>query len=84
MYPDSDPDSDPEHCLSYRLKELASRVDRVKEENLRLRSENQVLGQYIHNLMAASQAGLRICIRISGILVVKVCCFRIQLIHLME
>ncbi len=64
---DPDPvDSDPEHCLIYRLKELASRVDRVKEENLRLRSENQVLGQYIHNLMAASQAGLRICIRALG------------------
>ncbi len=27
----------------------------VKEENFRLRSENQVLGQYIENLMVASQ-----------------------------
>jgi hypothetical protein len=29
-------------------------VDSVKEENLKLKSENQVLGQYIENLMAAS------------------------------
>lgn len=29
-------------------------MDSVKEENLKLRSENQVLGQYIENLMAAS------------------------------
>ena len=36
------------------MEELSSRVDGVKEENLRLRSENQVLGQYIENLMAAS------------------------------
>jgi hypothetical protein len=33
---------------------LSSRVDTVKEENLKLKSENQVLGQYIENLMAAS------------------------------
>ncbi len=79
-----DPDPDIAPYLTYALKELASRVDRVKEENLRLRSENQVLGQYIHNLMAASQAGLRICIRISDILSWKLCCFRIQFIHLME
>ena len=37
------------------MEELSSRVDGVKEENLRLRSENQVLGQYIENLMTASK-----------------------------
>lgn len=36
------------------LTDLSSRVDTVKEENLKLKSENQVLGQYIENLMAAS------------------------------
>ena len=36
------------------LKDLSQRVDSVKEENLKLRAENQVLGQYIENLMAAS------------------------------
>ena len=34
--------------------DLSSRVDTVKEENLKLKSENQVLGQYIENLMTAS------------------------------
>jgi len=34
--------------------DLSQRVDSVKEENLKLKSENQVLGQYIENLMAAS------------------------------
>ena len=34
--------------------DLSQRVDGVKEENLKLRSENQVLGQYIENLMSAS------------------------------
>ncbi|NWX23392.1 SCOC protein, partial [Aegotheles bennettii] len=29
-------------------------VDAVKEEHLKLQSENQVLGQYIENLMSAS------------------------------
>ena len=29
-------------------------MDAVKEENLKLRSENSVLGQYIENLMQAS------------------------------
>jgi short coiled-coil protein len=38
----------------YFLKDLSQRVDSVKEENLKLRAENQVLGQYIENLMAAS------------------------------
>ena len=41
--------------LQSTLEELSSRVDGVKEENLRLRSENQVLGQYIENLMTASK-----------------------------
>jgi len=36
------------------VSDLSSRVDTVKEENLKLKSENQVLGQYIENLMAAS------------------------------
>ncbi|KAH9519891.1 hypothetical protein Btru_071152 [Bulinus truncatus] len=36
------------------LDDLSSRVDSVKVENLKLKSENQVLGQYIENLMAAS------------------------------
>lgn len=34
--------------------DLSQRVDSVKEENLKLRSENQVLSQYIENLMSAS------------------------------
>lgn len=34
--------------------DLSQRVDSVKEESLKLRSENQVLGQYIQNLMASS------------------------------
>lgn len=33
---------------------LSTKVDSVKEENIRLKSENQVLGQYIENLMSAS------------------------------
>lgn len=41
--------------LSFVLvPDLSSRVDAVKEENLKLKSENQVLGQYIENLMSAS------------------------------
>lgn len=34
--------------------DLSQKVDSVKEENMKLRSENQVLGQYIENLLAAS------------------------------
>ena len=34
--------------------DLSHRVDSVKDETLKLRSENQVLGQYIENLMSAS------------------------------
>ncbi|XP_026473879.1 short coiled-coil protein B-like [Ctenocephalides felis] len=40
--------------LQNTLDDLSQRVDCVKEENLKLRSENQVLGQYIENLMSAS------------------------------
>ncbi|XP_076878091.1 short coiled-coil protein B isoform X1 [Brachyhypopomus gauderio] len=40
--------------LQNTLEDLSSRVDAVKEENLKLKSENQVLGQYIENLMSAS------------------------------
>uniref|UniRef100_U5EGH2 Short coiled-coil protein a n=1 Tax=Corethrella appendiculata TaxID=1370023 RepID=U5EGH2_9DIPT len=61
---DNDPDQD-EHEeksrlisqvleLQNTLDDLSQRVDSVKEENLKLRSENQVLGQYIENLMSAS------------------------------
>ncbi|KAG7517974.1 hypothetical protein JOB18_021437 [Solea senegalensis] len=40
--------------LQHTLEDLSARVDGVKEENLKLKSENQVLGQYIENLMSAS------------------------------
>ena len=40
--------------FSVILTDLSVRVDKVKEENLKLKSENQVLGQYIENLMSAS------------------------------
>ncbi|EDV94482.1 short coiled-coil protein [Drosophila grimshawi] len=40
--------------LQNTLDDLSQRVDSVKNENLKLRSENQVLGQYIENLMSAS------------------------------
>uniref|UniRef100_A0A8D1HQF2 Short coiled-coil protein n=1 Tax=Sus scrofa TaxID=9823 RepID=A0A8D1HQF2_PIG len=40
--------------LQYTPEDLSARVDAVKEENLKLKSENQVLGQYIENLMSAS------------------------------
>ncbi|XP_046282298.1 short coiled-coil protein B-like [Marmota monax] len=39
-------------CLE-DLEDLSVRVIAVKEENLKLKSENQVLGQYIENLMSA-------------------------------
>lgn len=41
-------------CNISVCSDLSSRVDGVKEENLKLKSENQVLGQYIENLMSAS------------------------------
>ncbi|KAM6037342.1 short coiled-coil protein [Chlamydotis macqueenii] len=40
--------------LQHTLEDLSAQVDAVKEENLKLKSENQVLGQYIENLMLAS------------------------------
>ena len=40
--------------LQNTLDDLSQRVDSVKEENFKLKSENQVLGQYIENLMSAS------------------------------
>ncbi|XP_047415418.1 short coiled-coil protein B-like [Sciurus carolinensis] len=44
------------HVLEFQhtLGDLSARVDAVKEENLRLKLENQVLGQYIENLMSAA------------------------------
>ncbi|XP_056637260.1 short coiled-coil protein A [Diorhabda sublineata] len=59
---DSSPDEQEEKArlisqvleLQNTLDDLSTRVDSVKEENLKLRSENQVLGQYIENLMSAS------------------------------
>ncbi|TRY68939.1 hypothetical protein TCAL_04171 [Tigriopus californicus] len=40
--------------LQNTLEDLTSRVDSIKEENFKLRSENSILGQYIENLMQAS------------------------------
>uniref|UniRef100_A0A914DND0 Short coiled-coil protein n=2 Tax=Acrobeloides nanus TaxID=290746 RepID=A0A914DND0_9BILA len=40
--------------LQNTLEDLSQRVDSVKEESIKLRSENQVLGQYIQNLMSSS------------------------------
>lgn len=62
MDPDINPDEEEEKRrlinqvleLQNTLDDLSQRVDSVKEENLKLKSENQVLGQYIENLMAAS------------------------------
>lgn len=61
--PDFSPDEQEEKArlisqvleLQNTLDDLTHRVDKVKEENLRLKSENTVLGQYIENLMQASQ-----------------------------
>merc|ERR1711970_852871 len=60
--PDFSPDEQEEKArlisqvleLQNTLDDLTNRVDAVKEENLKLRSENSVLGQYIENLMQAS------------------------------
>uniref|UniRef100_A0ABD2XA23 Short coiled-coil protein A n=1 Tax=Trichogramma kaykai TaxID=54128 RepID=A0ABD2XA23_9HYME len=60
--PDVSPDEQQEKArliaqvleLQNTLDDLSQRVDGVKEENLKLKSENQVLGQYIENLMSAS------------------------------
>ncbi|XP_040564384.1 short coiled-coil protein homolog [Lepeophtheirus salmonis] len=40
--------------LQNTLDDLTTRVDTVKEENLKLQTENSILGQYIQNLMEAS------------------------------
>jgi len=40
--------------LQYTLEDLSSRVETVKDENMKLRSENQILSQYNENLMNAS------------------------------
>lgn len=40
--------------LQNTLDDLSQRVNSVKEENLKLKSENSVLNQYIENLMSAS------------------------------
>eukprot|EP00124_Ichthyophonus_hoferi_P004917 Ihof_evm1s611 gene=Ihof_evmTU1s611 len=40
--------------LQNTLDELSQRVNRVKDENAKLKGENQVLSQYIENLMASS------------------------------
>ncbi|CAI4228813.1 unnamed protein product [Auanema sp. JU1783] len=61
--PREEPPEDPEEKarliaqvleLQNTLDDLSQRVDSVKEESMKLRSENHVLGQYIHNLMASS------------------------------
>lgn len=40
--------------LQTTLQDLSQRVNTVKEENCRLKTENQVLNQYIENLMRTS------------------------------
>ena len=40
--------------LQNTLHDLSQRVNSVKEENSRLKSENQVLNKYIENLMVSS------------------------------
>lgn len=40
--------------LQSTLQDLSQRVNSVKEENSRLKAENQVLNQYIENLMVTS------------------------------
>ena len=40
--------------LQGTLQDLSQRVNSVKEENSRLKAENQVLNQYIENLMLSS------------------------------
>ncbi|CAB3401599.1 unnamed protein product [Caenorhabditis bovis] len=61
--PKEEPPEDPEEKarlitqvleLQNTLDDLSQRVDSVKEESLKLSSENQVLGQYIQNLMTSS------------------------------
>ncbi|XP_062053400.1 short coiled-coil protein-like [Lepus europaeus] len=40
--------------MSAHMDDLTARVDAVKEDNLELKSETRVLGQYKENLMSAS------------------------------
>ncbi|XP_062513558.1 short coiled-coil protein A-like [Corticium candelabrum] len=40
--------------LQSTLEDLARRVESVTEENMKFKSENQVLAQYIENLLASS------------------------------
>ncbi|XP_017776139.1 PREDICTED: short coiled-coil protein A-like [Nicrophorus vespilloides] len=40
--------------LQNTLDDLSKRLDQIKVENLRLKSENMVLNQYIENLMSAT------------------------------
>jgi uncharacterized protein (DUF3084 family) len=40
--------------LQSTLEDLSRRVESVTEENMKFKSENQVLAQYIENLMASS------------------------------
>jgi hypothetical protein len=40
--------------LQNTLEDLSKKVSEVKEENLKLKSENSILGNYIENLMATS------------------------------
>lgn len=40
--------------LQSTLDDLSKKVTEVKEENLKLKSENSILGGYIENLMTAS------------------------------
>ena len=58
--------------------DLSRRVDTVKEENLKLKSENLVLGQYIENLMEAS-AIFQSTIPQTKKLVIFLCCFVSQI-----
>lgn len=52
-FPEKQQNTNKAACFLSSL-DLSARVDAVKEENLKLKSENQVLGQYIENLMSAS------------------------------
>ena len=40
--------------LQSTLDDLSKKVTNVKEENLKLKTENSILGNYIENLMTAS------------------------------
>ncbi len=40
--------------LQSTLDDLSKKVNEVKEDNLKLKSENQILSGYIENLMSAS------------------------------